>query len=215
MRKYEYGHELKKEVFVIVRPGALLPFNDYEIRGNITAIFLENKEGLKLETLIDTEDLDKIKAMDLHWHLRYDPSTKQYYARATGRKSEGHKPNYYLHMVILNHEFDKDDYYVVDHKNQNKLDNRKENLRLIPQYNNLQHRKGANSNNKTGVRNVHLINKYGGEQVYMVQIMRKGERFCWEFSLDQFEEACKCAEEKRKELFGEYAGSGKKYLTKI
>lgn len=129
-------------------------FNDYEIRGDATAIFLENKKGLKLETLIDTEDLDRIKAMGLHWHLRYDLSTKQYYTRATGRKSEGQKPNYYLHMVILNHEFNKDDYYVVDHEDQNKLNNRKENLRLVPQNNNLQHRKGENSNSSTGVRNV-------------------------------------------------------------
>jgi len=198
-----------------IRPGAALPFNDYKIRGNITAIFLENKEGLKLETLIDTEELDRIESMDLHWHLRYDPSTKQYYARATGRKSEGQKPNYYLHMVILNHDFDKDNYYVVDHINQNKLDNRKENLRLIPQYNNLSHRKGANSNNKTGVRNVNLVTRYGGKQLYLVQIMRKGEKFKWEFELDEFDEACLFAELKRKELFGEYAGSGINNLTSI
>lgn len=146
--------------------------------------------------------------MDLHWHLRYDPSTKQYYARATGRKSEGHKPNYYLHMVILNHEFDKDDYYVVDHKNQNKLDNRKDNLRLVPQYNNLQHRKGANSNNRTGVRNVNLV-RYNNKEIYRVQIMRRGERFSWDFELHEFDEACKFAEMKRKEIFGQYAGQGK------
>lgn len=185
-----------------------MPFNDYEIRDEVTAIFLENKKGLKLETLIDTEDLERIKVMNLHWHLRYDPSTRQYYARATGRKAEGHKPNYYLHMVILNHEFDKDNYYVVDHINQNKLDNRKENLRLIPQHNNLSHRKGANRNNSTGVRNVNLCKTYGGEYIYRVQIMRKGERFSWDFPLDEFEKACEFAEQKRKEIFGDFSGNG-------
>lgn len=162
---------------------------------------------MKLETLIDTEDLERIKEMNLHWHLRYDPSTRQYYARATGRKAEGHKPNYYLHMVILNHEFDKDNYYVVDHKNQNKLDNRKENLRLIPQHNNLSHRKGANRNSSTGIRNVNLV-KYNGQEIYRVQIMKKGERFSWDFGLHEFDEACKFAKEKRVEIFGKYAGNG-------
>jgi len=145
-----------------------MPFNDYEICGEVTVIFLENKKGLKLETLIDTEDLERIKAMN----------------------------------------FDKDSYYVVDHKNQNKLDNRKENLRFIPQYNNLQNRKGANSNSSTGVRNVNLITRYGGKQEYWVQICKNGERFKWEFGLHEFDKACLFAEEKRKELFGEFAGNG-------
>ena len=72
----------------------------------------------------------------------------------------------------------------------------------------MSHRKGANSNNKTGVRNVNLVNKYGGKQVYLVQIMKNYRRYVWEFELDQFEEACEFAEKKRKELFGEYAGNG-------
>ena len=88
----------------------------------------------------------------------------------------------------------------------NILDNRKDNLRFTNNPNNSANRKSANSNNKTGVRNVHLINRYGGKQVYLVQIMRKGEKFVWEFGLDEFDEACIFAEMKRQEIFGEYAG---------
>ena len=109
-----------------------------------------------------------------------------------------------LHSMIMGVEKNT----IIDHKNHNPLDNRKKNLRIVEPSNNSANRKGANSNNKTGVRNVHLINRYGGKQIYMVQIMRKGERFSWEFELNQFDEACKFAEEKRKELFGKYAGNG-------
>jgi len=55
---------------------------------------------------------------------------------------------------------------------------------------------------------VHLINKYGGKQAYVVQLMKNGERYAWEFGLNQFKEACKFAEEKRKEIFGKFAGNG-------
>ena len=109
-----------------------------------------------------------------------------------------------LHSMIMGVEKNT----IVDHINHNPLDNRKKNLRIASSSNNCTNRKGANSNNKTGVRNVHLINKYGGKQAYVVQLMKNGERYSWEFGLNQFEEACKFAEEKRKEIFGKYAGNG-------
>jgi hypothetical protein len=97
----------------------------------------------------------------------------------------------------------------VDHINHDTLDNRKDNLRIITRSNNSANRKGANSNNKTtGVRNIHLVTRYGGKQLYLVQIMKKGKRYKWEFGLDEFDEACEFAEIKRKEIFGEYAGNG-------
>lgn len=83
-----------------------------------------------------------------------------------------------------------------------------DNLRVTNNARNSQHRNGANQNNKTGVRNVHLVTRYGGKQLYLVQIMRNGERYKWEFDLNQFEEACQFAESKRQELLGEFAGNG-------
>lgn len=91
----------------------------------------------------------------------------------------------------------------VDHINHDTLDNRRVNLRILSGSNNSANRKGANKNSKTGVRNVNWIEK---EHCYKVQIMKNYQSYKWDFPADQFDEACKFAEEKRKELFGEFAG---------
>jgi hypothetical protein len=54
----------------------------------------------------------------------------------------------YLHRVLL------PDAIEVDHKNTDKLDCRKENLRAVTHAQNQQNRKGANKNSRSGVRGV-------------------------------------------------------------
>ena len=128
-------------------------FNDYEVRDKTTAIFLYKTNGEKFETLIDTEDLERIKELGLHWHLRYAPKTKSYYAKATGNKyNHSNKSNIYLHMIIMCSDFNKKQY--VNHKNHNTLDNRKNNLEIDTNRGNSQKRIKPNSNNKSGNRNV-------------------------------------------------------------
>lgn len=148
--------------------------------------------------------------MDLHWHVRYAPNTGTYYTKATRRvdgiDGKSKKSSVYLHIEIMNPQHDESIY--VDHRNHNTLDNRRMNLRRTENKKNLRHRKGANSNNKTGVRNVNLITKQSGKQEYWVQLCKNYKRYKWVFSLNQFEEACRCAEENRKLLFGEFAGNG-------
>jgi peptidyl-prolyl cis-trans isomerase D len=53
--------------------------NKYEIRGEETAIFLDYK-GETLETIIDTEDLEKVKECPNKWCAVYDKNVKDYYA---------------------------------------------------------------------------------------------------------------------------------------
>jgi hypothetical protein len=100
---------------------------------------------------------------------------------------------------------DAQDDEVVDHIDHDTMNNKKENLRVTKFIKNVANRKGANSNNKTGVRNVNYIEKL---DEYWVQIMKNGVRYRWIFPGDQFKEACEFAEIKRKEIFGEYAGNG-------
>lgn len=148
--------------------------------------------------------------MGYYWHLRYAPNTRTYYAQASirYRKPDGKMggKSKYLHIEIVNPEHDKSIY--VDHEDHDTLNNRKINLRRTINRKNLSHRNGANSNNKTGIRNVNLVTVYGGKQEYWVQFCKNGERFKWDFPLSQFDEAVKFADIKRQEIFGEYAGNG-------
>lgn len=108
----------------------------------------------------------------------------------------------YLHRFVTNAK--EHDY--VDHKeNTRTLDNRKQNLRVTTNDFNSQNRRGANKNNKLGVRNVCYIEK---NDEYWVQFSNQGKRYKWVFSGNEYDKACKFAKEKRKELFGEFAGKG-------
>lgn len=94
------------------------------------------------EAIIDAVDVPLIKLQS--WHII--PSTwGGYYARS-GRVG-------YMHRFILGAHKGQD----VDHINNNGLDNRRANLRIGNRSQNMQNRRGANSNNNsTGVRGVHI-----------------------------------------------------------
>ena len=182
--------------------------NTYEIDGDITHIYITNQKGQQFDVLIDTEDLQRLINLDQSWHIKWEPISQNYYVRSSYYEYNdklGKKKlfNLYLHSFIINAEQGE----TVDHIDHNTLDNRKINLRRTEKKKNLQHRKGANSNSTTGVRNVHLITGYKDKQYYKVQIMKDGIHHVWDFALNEFKEACKFAEQKRKELFGEFAGN--------
>lgn len=75
-------------------------------------------------------------------------------------------------------------------------------LREATREENLANRSGATTRSLTGVRNVSLVN---GK--YRVGIYKEGKNHYFG-RYDTLEEAAKVAEEKRKELFGEFAGKG-------
>jgi hypothetical protein len=52
--------------------------NKYEIRGDVTAIFLYRRNGECYETFIDTEDLEKVKSLNLSWHTWWNKDTQSY-----------------------------------------------------------------------------------------------------------------------------------------
>jgi hypothetical protein len=179
-------------------------FNKYKIVDDYAIIYLIKKNGDVYETKVDIDDIEKLKKLDYSWHCVYKENTESNYARSSVYYSDGGTRKkcrmVYLHNVIMN----KGDSEVVDHKYHDTLDNRKKNLRVTENKKNLRNRKGANSNNNTGYRNVNYIEN---NDEYWVQIMKDGKRYKWIFSIDEFEEACKFAEKKRKEIFGEFAGA--------
>ena len=89
-------------------------------------------------------------------------------------------------------------------KNNDTLDNRKSNLRIVEDRHNSQNRKGRNKNNKSGYRNV----SWDGNR-WVVQLSIDGKNVCFgRFKKDELELAAKCAEEARQKHYGEFAGRG-------
>jgi hypothetical protein len=181
-------------------------FNEWAIVDGVCQFYIINKKGEKFTVLVDKIDLDRLIEFNKHWQITwhgwdYYATWSKYLGKIKSKsgKEYFHSKLIGLHRWIMN--AGEDDY--VDHIDPYKtLDNRRYNLRLTTNSKNNQNRKGANVNSSTGVRNVNL-----GANEYLVQICKDGELHVWKFPLDQFEEACKCAEEKRKELFGEFAGN--------
>ena len=99
--------------------------NKYIEIGDKTAILeLYDREGkIKGKTMVDTDDLEKVK--QFKWYL-----TNHGYVMTTMR---GHK-NIFLHRFLMNCPDDK----VVDHINHDITDNRKSNLRICTQKENMQ-----------------------------------------------------------------------------
>jgi len=166
---------------------------------------LEKKNGEIFETLIDTEDLERIKAMDLHWHLRYDVKTEGYYCKATGsyHDENGKYKQYsiYLHIEIIKSNFGNSEY--ADHKNHKTLDNRKDNLRITTFQLNTTNRNSKNKNNKSGHRNV-ILDKRSGK--YMIMLCINYKRFRVGKFYTDVEEAGRDAEMYRQEHYKEFAG---------
>ncbi|ACT00258.1 HNH endonuclease [Paenibacillus sp. JDR-2] len=136
--------------------------NDYELRGDITAIFL-NYKGQRYETLIDTADLDQLLELPVSWHPWKNRRNGQLYAHGHfyKRAGRGHTPS--LHRQLLNNPARM----FVDHINHDTLDNRRVNLRVVTNAQNLQNRKGVPSHNTSGYRGVSFEKESGKFKAYI------------------------------------------------
>ncbi len=123
--------------------------NEYEIRGETTAIFIKMQDGAVMETIIDTSDLELVNAFPNTWFV----NKKTLYVHGNLPKdTSGKRGHASLHRWLFGNPKDKH----VDHINHDKLDNRRSvNLRLATNAENCQNKKGAQKNSKSGVRGVH------------------------------------------------------------
>lgn len=124
--------------------------NQYEIRGEVTAVFIRLK-GKTFETIIDTDDLSLLLTSEYSWYASYSKYTNSYYVNGFGIKKRGKQERVRLHRFLMGSSKGR----VVDHKNHNTLDNRRSvNLRVVSVSQNLQNRKGLTSHNTSGFRGV-------------------------------------------------------------
>lgn len=134
-----------KEVYdQIVNEGKAIYYKDLAnpitIKGDIITIHCLRK-GKLYKILIDREDVDKVE-------LGYSVSLVEkggLYARVNGSIRE------YIHRVIIDCPEDM----VIDHINNDSLDNRRANLRVITQEENLIYKKKP-KDNKTGRKNISI-----------------------------------------------------------
>lgn len=120
-------------------------YNKYEVRGDITVIFIVRKNGEKVETIISTSDLTKANSYKGTWGATFSKSTNSFYIN--GKIAKTTIP---LHRFLLN----PDKAMVIDHFNHDTLNNTRDNLKIKTHSGNMQNRKGAASNNKIGIRGV-------------------------------------------------------------
>ena len=124
--------------------------NAHRIVDDVVYISVRGTHGVPLETKIDLADLPKVQGITQSITARWDRDTRSYYASFQVKKN-GVATLYRLHRFILGTPFGA----VVDHKNHDTLDNRRENIRDCTNTVNQLNRARCNRNNRSsGIRGV-------------------------------------------------------------
>jgi hypothetical protein len=100
--------------------------NNFRVEEDIVYIELNRKDGSKLYSLVDLEDLSRLMELNVKWYADYDKKSKTFYCRSKIYKN-GKRVSLQLHRFIL-------DYHgilQIDHRKHLTLDNRKSELRLV------------------------------------------------------------------------------------
>lgn len=121
--------------------------NKYEVRGDVTAIFLNSRKYGNMETLISTSKLKRADEFPNTWCAAWSKRGKRYYV--VGRISNGDDKQERLHRYVA----EAPDGMDVDHKNLNTLDNTDDNLRIVTEAANQQNR-AVSRRSTTGFRGV-------------------------------------------------------------
>jgi hypothetical protein len=123
--------------------------NEYEVRGDVTSIFINRRGGEMVETLVSTTDLPRLLEFDATWCLRVSPAGKMY-VHTNPTQRNGLTKTTTLHNWLLNPPSG----YVADHKDGNGLKNTRDNLRTLTQAQNNQNI--TTTRGKNPYRGVHL-----------------------------------------------------------
>lgn len=158
--------------------------NEINIKDTYAEIILYNQQNqIKAKTLIDIDDIEKIKNIKWSYDHEY-----------VSHKEQGFK--IYLHRLIM--DFPNDLY--IDHINGNPLDNRKENLRTCKQYQNCMN-KHKTTNQYTDIIGVHWRKE---KEVWEAVIFENGNRHYLGKSKN-INDVIKLRKEAEQKYYGEYA----------
>ena len=122
------------------KPNIIIQYND------IAEIVINSKKYGIIKTIIDIEDLDKIKSYT--WCANYKSDCNSFYI-VSEKLMNGKRVDIKLHRLVTNCPTG----LVVDHINHNTLDNTKKNLRICTNVENQQNRQ-LRPNNTSGERGV-------------------------------------------------------------
>lgn len=171
----KYGEILDSSPRTKCDPNEIIEYDNY------AEIILYNIRGEEVaRTIIDLDDVDKIK--DYKWYLKKD-----------GYASNNKK--ILLHRLITDCPKDM----VIDHINHDPLDNRKSNLRVCTQHQNLMNSSKRNDNTSgvIGVSYDKRINKWHAQIMYNKKHIHLG---CFNTK----EEAAEARRQAEIKYFGEY-----------
>jgi hypothetical protein len=143
--------------------------------------------------LIDAEDAERVLAFKWTAYKIYNRKREMFYARRTIQLPNGKQKTILLHRFIL----DAPEGLVVDHKNGNSLDNRRENLRLATV--------SQNAMNRQRIRNVTGFHGVRSNDVtFKAQISVQGIIF-HSTNFEKAEDAARAYDVIAKLLHGEFA----------
>lgn len=158
--------------------------NKYHIEGD-TAVF-ETKSGAFF--MVDAEDVEKI--INYGWYI----NKKGYVVASSRYRVKNGHTSLRLHRIVMNCPPNM----VVDHINHNALDNRKCNLRICTQDENIRNR-NPDRHSKSGIKGVYPEN---GKWRAMISYNRK------QYHLGTFsniQEAIRVRQEAEQRFYGEFA----------
>lgn len=164
--------------------------NDYRIEGDITTIYLDRRDGTRLECLVDTKDLEKIFSLGVKWTAKLDTPSGKFYVKTT-KMVDKKRYDYFLHRFIL--EAPKG--MFVDHRDGNPLNNTRENIRIVTPAQNNQNFK-TTGNKTSGIRGVHWDTE---KKKWRARVHVNGKTHSLGYFI-RLEDAEKVAIEARKEL---------------
>lgn len=118
------------------------------VGSNAHIILRKNNDTVEYCAVIDAEYLPKVLSADASWYICTHKNLMRVWGYFRGQEKYKYQ---LLYRFIL--ELTPDD-GLVDHINGNPLDNRKENLRVVNQRENMQNVHKMRSDNSTGVRGV-------------------------------------------------------------